>query len=111
MSRITTLMLSRGVLDDVNGASRRLAKTQQQLASGKVLTRPSDSPTEVARALQMRSAMEGAQQHQRTVGDALGWAEVSDTALETIGSSLHRVRALALQGATGTVGTAEREAI
>ncbi len=109
--RVTTLMLSRGILDDVNSAGNRLARTQQKLASGKELTRPSDDPTAVARALQMRTAMEGAQQHQRTVGQSQGWADVTDSALESINDALQRARALAVQGANGTLDQGQRDAL
>jgi flagellar hook-associated protein 3 FlgL len=110
-TRITTSTLTRGVLDDVARASTRLAKTQQKLSSGKELTRPSDDPAAVARALQLRSAMEGAQQHRRTVGEAQGWADVTDSALDTISSALQRARELVVQGGTDALGAEQRVAI
>jgi flagellar hook-associated protein 3 FlgL len=110
-TRITTLTLTRGVLDDVARASVRLAKTQQKLSSGKELTRPSDDPSAVARALQLRTAMEGAQQHQRTVSEAQGWADVTDSALATVSSALQRTRELVIQGATDGLGIEQRRAI
>jgi flagellar hook-associated protein 3 FlgL len=109
--RITALSLSRGVLDDVARASTRLAKTQQKLASGKELSRPSDDPTAVARALQLRTEMESAQQLQRDVSDAQGWADVTDTALTTIVDAIHRSRELVVQGANDSAGPAARLAI
>jgi flagellar hook-associated protein 3 FlgL len=110
-TRITTMTLTRGVLDDVARASLRLAKTQQKLSSGKELTRPSDDPTAVARALQLRSSMEGTQEHQRTVSEAQGWADVTDSALETIGSALQRTRELVIQGGTDGLGLEQRKSI
>jgi flagellar hook-associated protein 3 FlgL len=109
--RISTLMLSRGVLDDVGAASHRLARTQQKLASGRELTRPSDDPSAVARAIKWRADMEGTQAHQRTVGEALGWAEVTDAALETINDALQRTRELTLQGANAPLDQAQRDAL
>ena len=110
-TRITAQTLTRGVLDDVARASTRLAKTQQKLSSGKELTRPSDDPTAVARALQLRSAMEGAQQYRRTVSEAQGWADVTDSALDTISSALQRTRELVVQGASDGIGPDQRRAI
>ena len=110
-TRVTTTTLTRGVLDDVARASTRLARTQQKLSSGKELTRPSDDPSAVARALQLRTEMEGAQQFQRNVGEAQGWADVTDSALETVGEALQRARELVIQGGTGALGAEQRMAI
>ena len=110
-TRITTQTLTRGVLSDVTRASVQLAKTQQKLSSGKELTRPSDDPSAVARALQLRSSMEGAQQFQRSVGEAQGWADVTDSALDTVGSALQRTRELVIQGASDGLGADQRRAI
>ena len=109
--RITSLMLSRGVLDDVARASVRLSKTQEKLSSGKELTRPSDDPPAVSRALQLRAEMEGAQQLQRNVGEGQGWSEVTDSALETINDALQRVRELTVRAATDTAAGTPREAV
>lgn len=110
-TRITTLSLSRSVLDDVARAGTKLARTQQKLSSGKELSRPSDDPAAVARALQLRGEMEGAKQFQRNAGEAQGWADVTDSALATVGDALQRARELTLQGATGTIGSDQRKAI
>jgi flagellar hook-associated protein 3 FlgL len=110
-TRITTQTLTRGVLDDVARASIRLARTQQKLSSGKELTRPSDDPAAVARALMLRSTMEGAQEHQRTVSEAQGWADVTDSALATVASALQRTRELVIQGGTDGMGPDQRRAI
>ena len=107
-TRITNLTLSRGVLDDINRASARLAKTSQKLASGKELTRPSDNPTAVARALQLRTEMEGAQEFQRTVSEAQGWTDVTESAMSTITSALHRVRELTVQAGSDSAGPESR---
>lgn len=109
--RVTSLMLSRGVLDDVSRASQQLARTQQKLSSGKQLTRPSDDPPAVGRALQLRAEMEGAQQLQRNVAEGQGWTDVTDSALETINDSLQRVRELVIQGGTDVAAGVPRAAI
>ena len=110
-TRITSQTLARSVLNDVHRASARLSLTQQKLSSGRELTRPSDNPAAVARALQLRTEMEGAQQYQRNVAEGTGWAEVTDSALSTITSALQRARELVVQGATDNAAGGAREAI
>ena len=42
--RITTSMIQRNVLADLNGLSEKLARTQGRASSGKEITRASDNP-------------------------------------------------------------------
>jgi flagellar hook-associated protein 3 FlgL len=110
-TRVTHLSLSRGILDDVSRASTRLARTQAKLSSGRELTRPSDDPAAVGRALRLRTELEATQQFQRNVAEAQGWADVTDSALETVSSALQRARELVVQGASDSVGAQQRGAI
>ncbi len=110
-TRVNSLITSRRVLNDVTLATHRLSRTQQQLSSGKELTRVSDNPYGVGRAIQLRDAMEHTQQLQRNVIDGQGWADTTDDALESINAAVHRVRELVVQGATDTAGGEPRERI
>ena len=47
--RITTSMVQRNVLSDLNTLSEQLAKTQSKASSGKEITRPSDDPFKTPR--------------------------------------------------------------
>jgi flagellar hook-associated protein 3 FlgL len=111
MARITALMTSRNILADINAANARLRKTQEQLASGKILNKPSDDPSEVARAMQLRTDLEGAQQFQQNASEASGWTDVTDSALASIADVLMRVRELTVQGANGSAGPESHGAI
>jgi flagellar hook-associated protein 3 FlgL len=111
MSRITALMTSRNILSDITAANERLRKTQEQLSSGKVLNKPSDDPAEVARAMQLRSDLEGAKQYQENASEASGWTDVTDAALRSVADVLMRVRELTVQGANGAAGPESHQAI
>ena len=111
MNRITSNTIARNILADINAVNTKLAKTQQQLASGKLLTRPSDDPAAVGRALQYRKDVEETQQYQRNASEAQGWADVTDSALTTINDVLQRVRELTVRGANGTAGPEAHAAI
>ena len=111
MSRITALMTSRNVLADINAANARLAKTQEQLASGKLLNKPSDNPSDVARAIMLRGDIEATQQFQQNASEAKGWADVTDSALSTVADALLRLRELTIQAANGSAGPESHKAI
>jgi flagellar hook-associated protein 3 FlgL len=106
--RITSSMISRGVLADLNDVSTRISNTQRKMATGKQLTRPSDDPFAVGRALGLRTEIDGLDQYRRNTAEAQAWTSASDTALGTITDIVHRGRELVLRGANGTASPSER---
>src|SRR6186713_33226 len=110
-TRITTGMVTRSVLADINRAGTQLSNTQRKLSSGREITRPSDNPYGTSRAMDLRSNLEGTRQFQRNITDGLAWAGVTDIALGKIGDTLARVRELAIQGGSDTSGQVSRDAI
>jgi flagellar hook-associated protein 3 FlgL len=109
-TRITNMMLSRSVLADLNDVSSRLSETQRRMSSGKQITRASDDPYGTSRALTLRSDVEGVQQYQRNIGEAVAWQNVSDSALSKMTDAVHRARELTIQGASDSAGPAARKA-
>ena len=104
-------MISRSLLSDLNGVAERLARTQQKLSSGKELTRPSDDPFAVSRAIALRGSLEATRQYQRNVGEATAWEDVTEQALSRITDSVQRARELLIQGASDANGPEAREAM
>jgi flagellar hook-associated protein 3 FlgL len=109
-TRITSNMISRSVLNDLNEVSTRMAKTQQRMSSGKQITRASDDPYGASRALTLRADVAGTQQYQRNVSEATAWQNVTDAALAKITDAVHRARELAIQGASDSAGQTSRTA-
>jgi flagellar hook-associated protein 3 FlgL len=107
-TRITNSMISRSVLSDLNDVSTQLARTQQRMASGKQITRPSDDPYGTSRALTLRSDVAATQQYQRNVGEAVGWQNITDAALSKINEAHLRARELTIPGASDSSGQAAR---
>lgn len=111
MSRITTQMVSRNVLADLNATASRLDRTRAKASSGKEITRPSDDPFGTARALKLRESLAGTAQHTRNAQDAMGWQDATESALEEMTQIVHRVRELAVRGSTDTADAVARAAI
>ena len=109
-TRVTNQMISRSVLTDLNEVSNKLSKTQQRMSSGKQITRASDDPYGTSRALSLRSDVAASQQYQRNVGEAKAWQAVTDAALSNVTATIHRVRELAIGGASDSAGPAARAA-
>ena len=109
--RITSSMIHRGVLADLNEIAAKVSRTQLKLSSGKEILRPSDDPFGTGRALTLRAELEGLEQYRRNTADAEGWTTATDTALGTLTDIAQRARELLLRGATGTTPQSEREKI
>lgn len=109
--RITDSMLSRTVLRDLNIADGRLASTQRKLSSGKQLTRPSDDPFAVGRALRLRGELEATRQFKKNVDDGNGWSTATEAALSRITDIVQRARELLVDGGNDSNGPVAREAI
>lgn len=110
--RVTTRTLAQTSLQNLQSGMQRMQKLQDQLSSGKLLSRPSDSPTGVASAMQLRSELRAEESYARNADDALGWLATADSALTDTSDTLRRVRELTLIGSnTGTLTASARQAL
>ena len=100
--RITNNMLINNMLSNLNTNLTRMNRYQNQLATGKKITLPSDDPIVASRALKLRTDVAEIEQYQRNVDDADSWMEITETTLAQMGQVMHRVRELAVQGSNGT---------
>jgi flagellar hook-associated protein 3 FlgL len=110
--RITQRAIAHTALQGLNRNLSDLGKLQEQLTSGKVVSRPSDSPTAVNRSLQIRKDQAATTQYARNISDAQSWMETTDTALTSMVAQVRRVRDLTVQAANdGSMTDAGRTAI
>jgi flagellar hook-associated protein 3 FlgL len=110
-TRITTGMVQRNVLADLNRVSDSLTRTHMKISSGKEITRPSDDPFNASRALHRRESLEATQQFQRNVSDARSWQEISEQALGKVTDSVSRAKELLVQAGSDTLDQAGRDGI
>jgi len=109
--RVTNKMMAQTVLNNLYAAQRRLMKTQDQLSSLQVVSRPSDDPVVAARVLSLNTVMVQNEQYGRNIADALSWVEMTETALGKVNDVLQRARELAVYGASGTLEDTSRRAL
>ncbi|HKG50530.1 MAG TPA: flagellar hook-associated protein FlgL, partial [Actinomycetales bacterium] len=104
--------MSLNSLANVQASLNRTAKLQEQMSSGKLLNRPSDSPTGTVTSLSLRSQISAQEQYAANAQDGAAWLGTLDTALQSVGSALQRVRDLTVQAAnTGTLDVNARQAM
>jgi flagellar hook-associated protein 3 FlgL len=96
--RITQRTMLNNSLAGLNSNLSALTKVQNQLASGKVLNRPSDSPTDTNRSMQTRSDIAANDQQSRAITDATSRLSQTDSALTSMQDVIKRVQVLTTQG-------------
>lgn len=109
--RITQRTLSSEVMSNLQRSLGKLQQIQEQMSSGKVLNRPSDSPTAAVSSLAFRSQLTRSQQYQRNISDGIGWLGIADSTLQSVVSSMQRVRQLAVNGTDGAMSSQDRSAL
>jgi len=110
VNRITTSMVQRNILADLNLVNGKLTRTQEKAASGQQINRPSDDPFMTARALSLSGSLSGNQQYQRNIDDARGWQDATEAAMNSMTSYVKRAKDLLIGGATDTADQGARDA-
>ncbi len=110
-TRITNSMVQHSVLADLNAVSGRLTRTQEKVASGKEITRPSDDPYAASRAVGLRATLDKTDQYLRNVEDGQGWQDASEQALDEITKFVETAKERVVQGGTDTLDQAGRNAL
>jgi flagellar hook-associated protein 3 FlgL len=110
--RMTQNMLSRQSYSGMQIAMDRVAKSQEQLTTGRLINRPSDDPAGATTAMRIRSSLTNQEQFVRNADDAVGWLDQTDATLSGMGEQITRARDIALQGANaGAMGQSGRDAL
>jgi len=110
-TRITTSMVQRNVLADLNSVAAKLTRSQEKAASGKEISRPSDDPFHASQAMGLRGGLAAVQQYQRNVQDATDWANMTEDGLDDITQNVATARDLLVQGSTDSADQTARNSI
>ncbi|MBF4694506.1 flagellar hook-associated protein FlgL [Fusibacter ferrireducens] len=100
--RITNSMLIKDMLWNANRNLTGMAKSQNELSTGKRIQRPSDDPVGITQVLKYKADIRETEQYAENISDSLGWLEVTESALDDVKEILQRVRELTVQASNGT---------
>ncbi|WOV85001.1 flagellar hook-associated protein FlgL [Sporosarcina jeotgali] len=110
--RVTQSMLSNNMLRNLSSSYNKLGKLQEQIDTGKKVTRPSDDPVVVMKSLGYGMQVEKVDQYQKNLGQVNNWLDSSEDALDGAGSILQRAKELATNAAnTGSMTKDDRDKI
>ncbi len=110
--RITNKIMERNNLTNINNNKVLEDKLTTQLATGKVVNRPSDDPVVAIRALRLRSNVtEVTQYYSKNIPDANSWLDVTEDALKNLSTVITSMISQTTKGSNGDLTSADRQII
>jgi len=106
--RITFATVNRNVQRNLSRRYSDMVGLQEQLSTGKRLSKPSDDPVDVANLIKLRAKEAQLGQYKRNIQDGLAVMGVAASAMASMNELLHRSRELAVQAANGTYTDSDR---
>lgn len=108
--RITQNSMNRTQMTGLNTSLGRLQQTQEQLTTGKRISRPSDDPVGTVSALRFRGQQAQIDQFGQNIEDGLARLTTADNALTQTMHMVQRIRTISVAAANGTNGPEQRAA-
>ncbi|QSO48146.1 flagellar hook-associated protein FlgL [Alicyclobacillus mengziensis] len=95
--RITSLMMSQQLLYNLNNIQENLSTTQNEIATGKVLNKPSDNPLAVSQDMADSTAISQAQSYVSNMQYGTTWMNSTSSVMQSMTSTLQSIRSVVLQ--------------
>ncbi len=105
---VNTNIASLSAQRNLTNTTNQLARSVERLSSGLRITRAADDAAGLGVSETLRASIRSINQATRNANDGISLTQIADGAASSVGNLLHRMRELATQSASGTVGTVER---
>lgn len=109
--RISTQQIFSLGLNNLLSLQSQIARTQQQISSGKRIQTPADDPVASPQIQGVKEQLALVEQYKVNAAAAEKKLRLEETTLNSIKNAIQRVRELAVQGGNGAWGFAERQGI
>ena len=109
--RITTPMLSSNYLRNVSKNMNYLQTLQNQLSTGKKISKPSDDPFAASRIVQMYADVSDNKQYNNNITDVTNFLDVTDTSIQQVSNLYSRVRELLVSAGNAAYGSDQLKSI
>lgn len=110
-TRITNRVMSDNIINNLLSNRSRLNELQEQISSGKMITKPSQDPTNAMSILSDQSSLFKIDTYMKNIDTAVSELEITDKALLSAAEVVHRARELTVKASNITSGTSELSAI
>ena len=110
--RVTNRMMTTNALNNINRNKINMATKEDQYASGQKIQRPSEDPVVAVRSLKYRTQLTELTQYvEKNIKDAMGWMDVTESAMDNVKEILTNMSGYCNQGATDTLESYDRNSI
>lgn len=106
--RISTGMMAQSAIANVQTAFERIARSQEQMGTGRRINRPSDDPVSLQHMMTLKNAIQRTEQFRRNAEETRNFLGVTDSALDEAMRLVRRARTLAVQAANDTIDASVR---
>jgi len=111
MIRLSSQQIFSGGINRLQDLSAQLNKTDEQIATGKRVNRPSDDPVAAARILKLDQEVKRIETYERNAQLANNRLDQEESALSSSLDILQRVRELTVQAGNGSLSANDRLSI
>lgn len=111
IGRMSSLQFHQSGLDVILDAQARLARTQEELASGKRILNPSDDPAASVQIQSLKSELTRIETLQKNISHATSELAMVEDSVANIENLLMRARELAVRGANDSLSAQDRDII
>jgi len=111
MFRITQRSMADTTYTNLQASLARSSSLQEQLSSGKQISRPSDSPAGANDVMQLKAQRATTAQFVRNADNGIAWLDTADGALQLSSARMVRARELTVAGANGAMSATSRNAL
>ena len=111
IGRMSSNQIHQSSLDVILDAQARLARTQEELASGKRILNPSDDPVASAQIQNIKSELTRIETLQKNISHAANELAMVEDSVASIENVLMRARELAVRGVNDSLSAQDRESI
>lgn len=109
--RITNSMLVSNYMNNMQRNLSNMSTVQNQLSSGKTISRASDNPYVAVRTMQLNSEITANKQYNSNITDTTNWLDTTDTALGQANNIMARIKELTVKAGNGSYSEDELGAI
>ncbi len=106
--RVNTNTAANSAITKLGQTGRSLSKSFQRISSGLRIVRAADDAAGLGVAESLKVSYDSSRVAQRNIGDGISVVTVAESASTEVASIIGRIRELAVQSASETLGTAER---
>ena len=89
--------MQQGAIDSMLKQHTKLSRTQQQVATGQKIFKPSEDPVAASRVVNLKDTLSSIDQHQSNVNAARARITLTEGVIGNVVEALHRVRELTIQ--------------